>query len=86
MQAGGSVKMFGLDYNVQSPYGNDTPYSVLPGLDPFVLSSRDRAGQTGAYLQATRSVASRIDLTVGGRFDRGRRNDRGSRAGFRRAR
>ena len=70
VQAGGSVKMFRINYRAQSPYGNDTPYSPAPGIDPFFLATRFRSSQTGAYLQASRQVAPRVNLTLGGRFDR----------------
>jgi TonB dependent receptor-like, beta-barrel/Carboxypeptidase regulatory-like domain/TonB-dependent Receptor Plug Domain len=69
VQAGGSFKVFNLDYRVESPYGNDTPYSPVPGIDPFFLDTRFRSYQTGAYLQASKQVASRVNLTLGGRFD-----------------
>ena len=69
VQAGGSFKVFNLDYQVESPYGNDTPYSPVPGIDPFYLDTRFRSYQTGAYLQASKQVASRVNLTLGGRFD-----------------
>ena len=69
VQAGGSFKTFRIDYTVESPYGNDTPYSPVPGIDPFFLDTRFRSYQTGAYLQASKQVASRVNVTLGGRFD-----------------
>ena len=69
VQAGGSFKTFRIDYTVESPYGNDTPYSPVPGIDPFSLDTRFRSYQTGAYLQASKQVASRVNVTLGGRFD-----------------
>jgi hypothetical protein len=69
VQAGGSFKTFRIDYTVTSPYGNDTPYSPVAGIDPFFLDTRFRSYQTGAYLQASKQVASRVNVTVGGRFD-----------------
>ena len=69
MQAGGSFKTFRIDYTARSPYGNDTPYSPVPGIDPFFLDTRFRSYQTGAYLQASKQVASRVNVTLGGRFD-----------------
>lgn len=69
VQAGGSFKTFRIDYVAESPYGNDTPYSPVPGIDPFYLDTEFRSYQTGAYLQATKQVASRVNLTLGGRFD-----------------
>ena len=69
VQAGGSVKAFRIGYTVASPYGNDTPYSPTPNIDPFSLDTRFRSYQTGAYLQASKQVAPRVNLTLGGRFD-----------------
>ena len=69
IQAGGSVKVFRVNYNAASPFGNDTPYSPVPGIDPFALATSDRSYQTGAYLQATKNLTPRFDLTVGGRID-----------------
>ena len=69
VQAGGSFKTFRIDYAVASPYGNDTPYSPVPGIDPFFLDTQFRSYQTGAYLQASKQLASRVKVTLGGRFD-----------------
>ena len=69
VQAGGSFKTFRIDYTAESPYGNDTPYSPVAGIDPFSLDTRFRSYQTGAYLQASKQVASRVNVTLGGRFD-----------------
>lgn len=69
VQAGGTVKMFGIDYGVESPYGNDSPYSPTPGLDPLFLAEQFRAWQTGAYLQSTKTLTPRLSLTIGGRLD-----------------
>ena len=69
VRVGGSVKAFGIDYDVRSPYGNDTPYSPTPGLDPFSLSTRFSSAQTAAYAQVTRRVLPRASVTLGGRLD-----------------
>ncbi len=69
VQAGGSFKTFRIDYAAESPYGNDTPYSPVPGIDPFFLDTRFRSYQTGAYLQASKRVAPRVGITLGGRLD-----------------
>lgn len=69
VQVGGSFKTFRIDYVAESPYGNDTPYSPEPGIDPFYLDTEYRSYQTGAYLQATKQVAPRVNVTLGGRFD-----------------
>jgi len=69
VQAGGSFKTFRIGYTVESPYGNDTPYSPLAGIDPFSLDTRFRSYQTGAYLQASTQMTSRVNVTLGGRID-----------------
>ena len=69
VQTGGSVKAFRINYTVESPFGNDTPYSSVPGIAPFSLDTRLRSYQTGAYLQASKQVASRVKVTLGGRVD-----------------
>jgi hypothetical protein len=69
VQAGGSLKTFRIDYAVESPYGNDTPYSPVAGIDPFSLATRFRSYQTGAYLQASKQVTAGLNVTLGGRVD-----------------
>ena len=69
VQAGGSFKTFRIDYRAESPYGNDTPYSPVPGIDPFLLDTRFRSYQTGAYVQASKQVGPRVSVTLGGRAD-----------------
>jgi outer membrane receptor protein involved in Fe transport len=69
LQLGGSLKASRLRYVAASPYGNDTPYSPVPGVDPFALDTRFTAYQTGAYLQATRNFTPRLSATLGGRVD-----------------
>ena len=69
VQAGGSFKIFRVDYEAASPYGNDTPYSPVPGVDPFALVTEFRAYQTGAYLQATKGLSARLSVTAGLRVD-----------------
>lgn len=69
VQAGGSFKMFRIRYNTEQPFGQDNPYSPVQDLNPFFLSSSFRAYQSGAYLQSTRNLTSRLNLTWGGRFD-----------------
>jgi hypothetical protein len=69
IQTGGSFKVFRVDYVASSPYGNDTPYSPVPGVDPFFLNTDFRSYQTGAYLQATKAMTSRASMTAGLRLD-----------------
>src|SRR5215831_15816172 len=69
VQAGGSVKRFALNYRTSSPLGQDNPYSPTPDSNPFELSRAFSAYQPGAYVQATRNITSRLNVTLGGRFD-----------------
>jgi len=69
VRAGGSFKIFRIDYDVTALDGSDNPYSIDPATDAFSLSTRFNAYQTGAYVQATKNITPRFDVTVGGRFD-----------------
>lgn len=69
VQAGVSVKRFALNYQTSSPLGQDNPYSPTPDSNPFELSRAFSAYQPGAYVQATRNITSRLNVTLGGRFD-----------------
>ncbi len=69
LQVGGSVKIVRVNYDTASPYGNDSPYSPVAGLDPFTLAATLAQYQTGAYAQTTQDLGSRVSLTWGGRFD-----------------
>lgn len=69
IQAGGNFKIFNLRYNTAAPFGSDNPYSPTPDSNPFFLDQRFRAYQSGAYLQTSKNLTSRLNLTIGGRFD-----------------
>jgi outer membrane receptor protein involved in Fe transport len=69
IQVGASLKRFGLDYDTGAPVGNDSPYSVEPGINPFAVSDRFSAWQTAGYAQVSRDVTPRVNLTAGLRFD-----------------
>jgi hypothetical protein len=69
VQFGGSVKRFRLTYDSEAPLGNDSPYSKTPGVDAFAVFDAFTAWQTGAYVQATREVGSRLNVTLGARVD-----------------
>jgi hypothetical protein len=68
-QAGGSFKIFRVNYDAASPFGEDSPYSVKPGLNPFFLRRDFLAYQSSGYFQSTRNLAPRLNLTWGGRVD-----------------
>ena len=66
MQAGGSVKVFRVNYDVRSPYGSDIPYSPDSSTDAFDVRARFNAYQSGAYVQATAGLTSRLDVQSAG--------------------
>ncbi|MBC7925566.1 MAG: TonB-dependent receptor [Bryobacteraceae bacterium] len=69
IQVGGSFKTFRIRYNTEQPFGQDSPYSAIQNVNPFFLRQNLLAYQTGAYLQSTRNLTPRLNLTWGGRFD-----------------
>lgn len=69
IQAGGSFKVFRLNYDTGSPLGDDSPFSVEPGINAFTLDRAFTAYQTGAYLQGTMDLSARLNFTWGGRVD-----------------
>ncbi len=69
LQAGGSFKLFRINYNTATPFGNDNPYSLRPGVNPIALRQSYTTTQTGTYLQTTQDLTRRLNLTWGGRYD-----------------
>lgn len=70
VQVGGSFKLFRIRYDAAQPFGNsDNPFAVRTDANPFTLQRNFTARQTGAYVQASQNVGSRLNFTVGGRFD-----------------
>ena len=69
LQAGGNFKSFGVSYNSQSPFGDDSPYSVRPNLNPFTLDRQFRTSQSSGYAQITGDTMKRLSYTIGGRWD-----------------
>lgn len=70
VQGGASLKRTLLDYDVASPFGTDSPYFAQPGQNPIALRQVDGSFLAGAYLQSTRTIGRRVNVTVGTRFDR----------------
>ncbi len=71
VQAGGSLKLFRINYDAAQPTGNnDNPFSVRTDANPFNLNRNFTAWQIGAYVQGSQNLGSRLNLTLGGRFDR----------------
>jgi hypothetical protein len=69
VQAGGSFKIFRINYAAAAPYGYDSPYSSTPGSDPFDIKQNYRAYQSGAYFQASENITRRLNATWGMRLD-----------------
>lgn len=69
IQAGAAFKVFNLNYRVASQFGNSTPYSRIPDVYPFSLDGGFRAHQNSGYIQASRRLGPRVNLTWGGRVD-----------------
>ncbi len=69
IQAGASFKLFSINYNTQSPFGTNSPYTLERDLNPFFLRRSFRANQSGGYVQTTRDLTKRLNVTLGGRFD-----------------
>ncbi len=70
LQAGGTLKVFRLRYQVDSPFGADSPYAASGEAYPIALRLRSTTTQTGAYAQLTSAPTRRVNTTVGVRFDR----------------
>ena len=69
LQVGGSFKMFRVNYNAAAPLGSESPYSAVRDLNPFNIVQDFSARQSSAYVQSTRNLSSRWNLTWGGRID-----------------
>ena len=69
LQVGGNFKIFGVRYDSAAPLGTDNPFSAVPEQNAFAIQQSFTTNQTGAYVQATRSVTRDLSLTVGGRLD-----------------
>ena len=70
VQLGASFKLFRIRYDAAQPFGNsDNPFAVRTDANPFSLQRNFTARQTGAYVQASQNLGSRLNLTLGGRFD-----------------
>ncbi|MFN0120465.1 MAG: TonB-dependent receptor domain-containing protein [Blastocatellia bacterium] len=70
VQMGGSFKLFRIRYDAAQPFGNnDNPFAIRTDANPFTLQRNFTARQTGAYVQTSQNLGSRLNLTLGGRFD-----------------
>jgi outer membrane receptor for ferrienterochelin and colicin len=70
LQVGGSFKLFQLNYDTAAPFGTNSPYSVKADQFPFFLKRDFTANQTGLYVQNTRNLGSRLNVSWGARLDR----------------
>jgi hypothetical protein len=70
LQTGGAVKVFRVQYDVNQPFGSDSPYAQEAGLNPITLQLTERAPQVGGYAQLTSTPVRRLSTTVGARVDR----------------
>ncbi len=70
IKAGALVRRLGGRLRVAQPIGLENPLSTDEArVDALRIDTRLGTGQTATYLQTTRTVATRLDLTVGGRVD-----------------
>ena len=69
IQAGGSFKIFRVNYDASQPLGNNNPYSATRDLNAFAIRQTYNARQSSAYVQSAKNIGSRLNLTWGGRID-----------------
>lgn len=69
VQAGGSFKIFNIRYDTRSPLGYDGPFTVVPDVNPINLVRDFTAYQSGGYLQVSKNLTQRLNVTFGGRAD-----------------
>ena len=69
VQAGGSFKIFNINYDTRSPLGYDGPFTLTPDVNPIELREDITAYQSSAYVQTSQNVSQRFNMTWGGRFD-----------------
>lgn len=69
VQAGGSFKILRVQYNTAQPFGQDNPYSPVQNVNPFLFQRNRTAYQSSAYVQSSRNLGPRLNLTLGGRVD-----------------
>ena len=69
LQSGVSVRRLRTDYDAASPFGTDGPYFTEPNQNPFALDQTLTTTQSGTYVQVSRGVGRRVELTGGVRAD-----------------
>jgi len=70
IQGGVSVRRSVIDYDAESPFGTDSPYFREPDQNAFTLRDRSASYLTAVYLQSSRGIGSRVNVTAGARLDR----------------
>lgn len=69
LQSGINVKRSAVNYDTASPFGTDSPFFTTPDVNPFILSEQVAPFQVGTYVQSTRAIRPRLNVTIGGRLD-----------------
>ncbi len=69
VQTGGSIKTFQLRYQIDSPFGADSPYAPTGDSNPIALRLHTTTTEPGGYAQLTLMPRRRIDATAGVRVD-----------------
>ncbi|MGE3705119.1 MAG: TonB-dependent receptor [Vicinamibacterales bacterium] len=69
LQTGGTLKVFRVQYDVDQPFGSDSPYARTTGSNPIQLTLTETSPQAGAYAQVTSTFAKRLNTTFGARVD-----------------
>jgi Carboxypeptidase regulatory-like domain/TonB-dependent Receptor Plug Domain len=68
--AGASAKSLSISTALASPFGVQNPFSVTPRVDPVSIDTSLTTSIVGGYLEYSRNVADRAEVTLSGRGDR----------------
>lgn len=69
VQAGGSFKIFRINYDAAQPLGDDSPFTAARNVNPFSIRQNYNARQSSAYVQTAKNIGSRLNVSWGGRVD-----------------
>jgi hypothetical protein len=71
LQAGANARWHWIGYDLANPLGLENPFSPEPGrVNRLFIREDFTATQQGVYVQATRQITPRLNLTAGARWDR----------------
>jgi hypothetical protein len=70
LQVGLSARRTDVRYETASPFGTDSPYFRESDQNPIELNQRAASYLTSAYVQSSRLVGRRVNVTAGARVDR----------------